>query len=110
MLTFSADEIKAFFDIPEYYSQHELNEAKERPVFIHYVGGFYTRPWFANGNHPFMDIYRNYMERSPWKEQYYPDENLGLKTRFLQKAYKFLPFQVFISLYRFIRNIKRKVS
>lgn len=110
MLTFNANEIKEFFDIPEYYSQYELDDARKHPVFIHYVGGFYTRPWFANGNHPQMDIYRNYMEQSPWKGQYYPNENLGIKTKFLQKAYKILPFQVFIALYRLIRNIKRKVS
>ena len=109
ILTFSANEIKEFFDIPEYYSQKELDDARKNPVFIHYVGGFYTRPWFANGNHPKMDIYRKYMEQSPWKNQYLPNEKLGVKTEVLKAAYKVLPFNLFILLYKITRGIKRKV-
>lgn len=110
MLTFKANEIKTFFEIPEYYSEDELKEAREHPVFIHYVGGFFVRPWFINGNHPKGDLYRKYMEQSPWEGQYFAKESLGIRTKYMKLAYNTLPFSIFIRLHRGIRFIKRKVK
>lgn len=107
MLTFNAYEIKKFYEIPEYYSQEALDEARAHPIFIHYVGGFYVRPWFENSDHPKMVEYRKYMNRSPWKDQYLSNENLGARTKSMKFAYKILPFPCFIGVYRLIRGCKR---
>lgn len=110
MFTFKANEIETFFEIQEYYSEDELREAREYPVFIHYVGGFFVRPWFINADHPQKNIYRYYMDQSPWAGQYFPKENLGTRTKLMKVAYKLLPFSLFIALHRGIRCIKRKIK
>ena len=107
MLTFKSDEIKRFFEISEYYTDNELIDAREHSVFIHYVGGFYIQPWFINGDHPKSEIYRKYMEKSPWKGDYFPAKDLGMRTKLLKMAYYHLPFSVFVFLHRSVRNIKR---
>lgn len=109
MLTFKAREIKEIFEIPEYYSEKELQEARQNPVFIHYVGGFFVRPWFTNANHPKKDIYRYYMQQSPWKGQYFPKESLGMRTNLMKISYKLLPFRCFVILHRGVRAVKQKL-
>lgn len=108
MLTFKSNEIRKLFDIPEYYFENELIEAIQNPVCIHYVGGFFVRPWYINSNHPKKDIYRAYMSKSPWINLYFPKERLGSRTLFMKLTYKLLPFSIFIMLYRGIRYIKNK--
>lgn len=107
MLTFKSAEIEEFFEVANYYSQQELDEAKTKPVFIHYVGGFFSRPWFKNGDHPKKDLYRFYMEKSPWKGQYLSKEKMGIRSEGLKFTYKYLPFPMFISLYRTLRHLKQ---
>ncbi len=36
----------------DYYTQEELDEAKNNPVIIHYAGSEYCRPWFIECRHP----------------------------------------------------------
>ena len=107
MLTFKADEIKTLFEIPEYYTEESLADARKNPVFIHYVGGFFVRPWFINADHPKKDLYRKYMDMSPWTGKYFPAENLGTRTKLMKLAYKTLPFPLFIALHRMVRAVKQ---
>lgn len=110
MLTFKAEEAEKFFEVFNYYSQQELDEAISNPIFIHYVGGFFARPWFKNGNHPKQDLYRFYMERSPWKDNFLENEKLGMRTEGLKLAYKYLPFPVFIGVYKITRFFKQTLE
>lgn len=109
MFAFKAKEIEKFFEISEYYTQREIDEAKEQPVFIHYVGGFYVRPWFKNTNHPKKEMYLKYMEQSPWKGDFFQNENFSMRSKLMIAAHKYLPFFLFVSLHRVTRNVKRAV-
>lgn len=110
MLTFKAEEIQKLFEIPQYYSEEELCEARERPVFVHFVGGFFSRPWFEGADHPKKHLYQKYMEQSPWKGIYLPKEHLGKRTLAMRWAYRHLPFSIFMAAHRTVRWAKRTVS
>ena len=53
--------------IPDYYSEQELKEAKESPVFIHFTEGFSNRPWRKGCTHPYAGLYRKYLDMTPYK-------------------------------------------
>ena len=65
------------------YEKTELLEAVNNPVIIHYLAGFYNRPWFKSCTHPLKDRYLYYKSLSPWKEDKLLDENLPLKLRLI---------------------------
>ena len=61
-------EIKEKFDIPVYYTDKEIIEAKKNPVIIHYLkyNGLINRPWEQNCIHPLKKTYHFYLEKTAW--------------------------------------------
>ncbi|MDR2624080.1 MAG: glycosyltransferase family 8 protein [Methanobrevibacter sp.] len=60
--TLSDDEIKK-------EKKKLFKEARENPTIIHFLGGgFWTRPWEDNCNHPFSYKFIEYKNISPWKD------------------------------------------
>lgn len=108
MFDFSGSKMKIFFELNDYYTDIEIQEAIENPVIVHYTGGFSVRPWYINGNHPMQKIYRYYMDKSPWKNQYLPKYRIGLRTELMKICYKILPFRCFIFIHRFVRFIIKR--
>lgn len=108
MFDFSGSRMEKFFELNDYYDDTEIQEAIEHPVIIHYTGGFYVRPWYINGNHPMQEVYRYYMNKSPWKNKYLPKYRIGLRTELMKICYKILPFSCFLYIHRFARAIKRR--
>lgn len=51
-----------------HYSSTELRDACANPIIIHYLTGFYNRPWFVPCSHPYKDSYFKYKSLSPWKD------------------------------------------
>lgn len=43
----------------EYYSKEIIMEAQKEPVFLHFCGGEYFRPWY-NPKHPYAELFREY--------------------------------------------------
>ena len=43
----------------EYYSKEIVEEAQKHPVFLHFCGGDYFRPWY-NPKHPYAELFRKY--------------------------------------------------
>lgn len=110
ILTFSALESKRLFEIPEYYSQNEIDDAKNSPIIIHYTGGLYVRPWFKNSDHPKKDIYIKYLNESPWKDVSLTKQDIGLRTKMMKFAYFNLPFNIFIFAHRSMRMAKKLIK
>lgn len=61
-------EIRERFDIPVYYTDAEIKEAKNHPVVIHYLkyNGFVNRPWEENCIHPMREKYQYYLAKTEW--------------------------------------------
>ncbi|WP_302822617.1 glycosyltransferase family 8 protein [Eubacterium callanderi] len=109
IFAFNANEIKKVSYLDYYYSQNEIDEAKNHPVFIHYVDGIYNRPWCKNCTHPLKNRYIFYLDKTPWANCYiegYAPKN-SVKN---YQLYKRLPFPIFYRL-RLISNfIKEKIG
>ena len=43
----------------EYYSKEIVNDSQENPIFLHFCGLNYFRPWY-NQNHPFFNEFEKY--------------------------------------------------
>lgn len=80
--------------IPNYYTEKEIIEARENPVFIHYTTGFSNRPWREPCTHIYKDVYRKYQNQTEFAGHY---ENISLNrnANMLKMAYKKLPFPVY---------------
>jgi lipopolysaccharide biosynthesis glycosyltransferase len=53
------------------YSAEELEEARNRPVIIHYSGG--SKPWHLRNRHPFRQLYWKYLRMTSYRYAL-PDE------------------------------------
>lgn len=101
-----ANEIKSLYDIENYYSQYELDEAVENPVIIHYITKFYNRPWFRSCTHPLKDLYIKNLEKTPFEAKLY-DGELSVKIKLRKFVFNNFPFFIYAFSER-ILDIKRK--
>ena len=51
------------------YEMDDLRESFEHPVIIHFLSGFYNRPWTKRCTHPLRGEFLKYKALSPWKEE-----------------------------------------
>lgn len=95
-----------------YYTENELKEAFENPVFIHYTEGYSNRPWRKNSTHPMRGIYRKYQEMTEFKGNY-EDRTLNSNAQKMLWAYKKLPFEMYKMILLLIevrKNILRRIN
>ena len=104
MFYYLADEIRAFYELDEYYSDKEMEEARQAPKIVHFTAGWYIRPWFSGSKHPYADIYRSYYERSPWSHIPMVKGTVHKKIRFMKWLYKVLPFSLFVKIAKWKRG------
>ena len=66
---FSSLQMKKYFDdSAEFYSEEEIQLAKEKPVILHFTPSFTSRPWFSNCTHPFKNKYWEALSATPWHD------------------------------------------
>jgi lipopolysaccharide biosynthesis glycosyltransferase len=108
MLMYSNIHIKEIFDIPLYYEDAILENAKKNPTIIHYTEANYGRPWFIDSNHPLKN---NYMQYREILKEYWPVPNEKTTTKkrinrlIKQVIYKILPFSLYNKIL-FYKNSK----
>ncbi|PZX50265.1 lipopolysaccharide biosynthesis glycosyltransferase [Algoriphagus ratkowskyi] len=75
-----------------YYSKDVIEDAKNNVVGIHYLSGWYNRPWNLNCSHPLRKEYLYYKSISPWFD--FPLDN-AKKPANIMKMFliKFIPFR-----------------
>lgn len=89
----------------EYYSQKELNEAIQNPVFIHFTPNLSTRPWQKHCKHPMKSEYIKYRNMTPFPIKKFNPDNRKLYLKCLGLLYYHLPYKT----YEYIYNILCKV-
>ena len=47
----------------EYYSKKIVEDAQKHPVFLHFCGGEYFRPWY-NPEHPYAELFKKYAKKA----------------------------------------------
>lgn len=90
---------------PGYYSEQELREAKENPIFIHFTEGFSNRPWRVNSSHPNKDLYLKYQSMTPYSGEL-EHADINKNSSIVYKAYKTLPFPLYRLFLYLILKIK----
>lgn len=54
---------------PYFYSEQEVEAARNAPVMVHFTNNFYMpiRPWVKGCVHPYAQKYLEYRDKTPWK-------------------------------------------
>lgn len=97
-------ELKMLYNMDDYYTQTELNEAITKPVFGHLTSSLITRPWFKNSKHPLTEEFIGYLKKTPWKDYKMLDDNRIFNVKVVSKLFKILPFNLFIKFLKLIKN------
>jgi len=104
----NAKQIKSLYDIKNYYTQDELDEATKKPVIIHYINKFYNRPWFKSCSHPLKDLYIENLSETPFKITLKEgSQKNAVKVR--KFIFEHFPFFIYYAMERFL-NIRRKAK
>jgi lipopolysaccharide biosynthesis glycosyltransferase len=96
----SSEQLRIFYNINEFYSDEELNEAVENPIFIHFTESYLTRPWVKGSKHPFVNEFLKYKAMTPWHDVSAISDNRSFKLKFVAFLFKLLPFSIFTTLLR----------
>ena len=65
------------------YEMKDLEESFKTPVIIHFLSGFYNRPWTNQCSHPLRNEFYKYKELSPWKDVPPINSKLPLRLRMI---------------------------
>lgn len=82
----------------KYYDQKTIDDATKKPCIIHYLSGFYNRPWCKECSHPFKDKYLAYRAKSKWASKPLQDKKLPTRVKLVGFFYKYLPAPMFVAL------------
>lgn len=98
MLLLDAAKISRFFGIEKYYVDEEIREARDRPVFIHYLNELYNRPWNKKCDHPMKEEYYKYLDMSPWRGAALGESDILLKSKVVKWMLKHLPIGIVLKI------------
>lgn len=88
----------------EYYSKKIVDESRENPIFVHFCGGEYNRPWH-NKYHRYHEEYRKYVKMANCDDVIqYIDINWRKKLVYLGYKYCLLKFLLRIYIFCFNRG------
>ena len=69
----------------EYYTKEIVDNARENPVFLHFCGPNYDRPWY-NKYHPYAEMFKKYTEKVNYNELIDYLDKLPLKVKLFYKG------------------------
>lgn len=65
---FNRDQVMKYFkESSKFYSNQEIEFAKNDPIILHYTPSFTERPWILGCKHPKEQLYWEYLNKTPWK-------------------------------------------
>ncbi len=108
MPAFTIKNLRLLRNCKRFYSDEEINYAINHPVIIHFTSIFNikNRPWMEKCNHPYVDLYHDYMKKTPWGEQL-QKSTLTHKQRLLFMLFDIIPQNVLSLLVGYIYNYIR---
>ena len=69
----------------EYYTKNIVDNSRENPVFLHFCGPNYDRPWY-NKDHPYAELYKKYADSVNCSEVIEYLDELPLKAKMFYKG------------------------
>ena len=72
-----------------FYSKTDVQEAIDHPKIIHFTRNFYMKghPWKKGSEHPLTDVYRKYMQMTPWT-MLWEDNRTPMQERYYKLWHK----------------------
>lgn len=104
LYSFSEKTIKSIYFMDSFYSQKELDEAKENPAIIHFTSGLVGRPWEDNCTHPMKEEYRKAAASSPWGEAALLPESRKVAVKVFAFFHRHVPLLAEV-LYRWLSKL-----
>ncbi|MWW23657.1 glycosyltransferase family 8 protein [Algibacter lectus] len=98
-----SEELVKLYGLKEYYSNEELQEAIENPIFVHLTPSFITRPWVKGSKHPLTNKYLMYLEKTPWKDFKLMKDKRKMKIKVVAYLFRVLPFNIFYSTLKILK-------
>lgn len=92
-----------------YYSDQEIEDARNSPVIIHYLNELYIRPWFENSDHPYKNEYLYYRVKAGYHDSL-PFGRLKIRTSVLRLLNDLLPFTLFRSIYQLAKRRNERLK
>lgn len=89
-----------------FYPSTILDEARSQPIVIHYLAGWYKRPWESGCTHPLKHKYLEIKAKSLWKDEPLKDKRLPVKLKFLKLVSLIFPIELVKLLILGFRKIK----
>lgn len=92
-----------------FYKKEEIQEALNHPKIVHFTRNFYMKshPWKEGSEHPLTEIYRRYMEMTPWKQIW--KDTRTMKQEWYYKVWHKIPQKMLCRganiLYNYIRPL-----
>lgn len=102
----NAKKIERATDRP-YYTQNEIKEANSNPVIIHFLAGFYNRPWCKKCSHPMKKEYLKYRAMTKYGDLPLSEKKLPFQLRLKGLIVRVFPGS-WVKLIRKIVNRKEK--
>lgn len=91
-------------------SKAELVDAKNDIRIYHFFRVMGEFPWHKNNNHPFNDVFDEYLSISPWSDYIKQPSGVSVVFKLENFAYKVLPEYIFIRLFKKAHEIFMKKS
>ena len=96
---FTYKDLMTFRKPAGYYSEAEIESAKQDPAIVHFTTSFLSvRPWVEGCAHPYAGEWLKYKAMSPWADTLPGKDERSGKKRFAVKAYKILPNSVAVGI------------
>ncbi len=88
-----------------YYDELEIETAKKKPAICHFFRAFGSYPWEKGNIHPYKKLYREWKDKSSWKDK---DDIERRKMRLKREAefaiekilYYILPEKIYLSIFK----------
>lgn len=81
-----------------------LVDSCKNPIIIHYLTGFYNRPWFVNCTHPYKSEYLKYKAISPWQDAVLTYKPMPLKLKMIDYAYRLFGLRTIEFIRSFLKD------
>ena len=102
----SAEKLKMRYGFERYYEQGDLDEALISPLIVHFTYFLYGKPLMRKCNHPYTELFRDYLDRSPLDHTLSSDD-CNAKVKMRRWVLHHMPFRVYL-LTEKVLDIRRR--
>jgi lipopolysaccharide biosynthesis glycosyltransferase len=89
-----------------FYTEKEIDEAKQNPFIIHYTTGVLNRPWIKNSKHPLVSNFLKIRELTYWKDVLLREDDRSLALKILAFSFNKFPYPIYKYIQAVISFIK----